>query len=155
MARDFNETDKKKKQTRIQLPENPENLSKEMLSRIEELVKGSLREGNLPCPTAWKIARQLEVPRIAVGTIVDRLGIRITNCQVGCFKVDKLVHEGFDPENIDDRIIASLEQITRNKELTCEDVFDMAKKLKVPPLAIADTANWQQIKIHNCQLGCF
>ncbi|GAI11094.1 unnamed protein product, partial [marine sediment metagenome] len=74
--RDFNETDKKKKKARIQIPENPANLSKEKLLQLEDKVKASLKDGYLSCPIAWKIAKEADVPKIAVGEITDRLSIR-------------------------------------------------------------------------------
>ena len=87
--RDFNEADRKKKDTRIRIQGNPSNLSKEALSHLEESVKASLLDGYLPCPAAWKIAKEINVPKIAVGEVTDRLGKRITNCQIGCFKIEK------------------------------------------------------------------
>ena len=78
--RNFNEADRKKKQKRIQIEENPGNLSKEQLSNLEDRVRASLKDGYLSCPVAWKIADEAKVPRIAVGNITDRLGIRVANC---------------------------------------------------------------------------
>ena len=153
--RNFGEADKKKKQSRIQIPENPENLPQEMLSQLENMVKTSLRDGNLQCATAFKIARQAHVPNIAVGEVTDRLGIRITNCQIGCFKVDKTTHDNLDPKKIDDKITTMLEVLVKNNELTCAKVFDLALHLKLTPMAIADVANLYNLKIHRCQFGCF
>ncbi|RPI49959.1 MAG: hypothetical protein EHM49_09170, partial [Deltaproteobacteria bacterium] len=78
--RDFGETDKKKKQASIHAKENPGDLSKESLLELERAVKASLKDGYLSCPTAWRIAKESIVPKIAVGNITDKLGIRITNC---------------------------------------------------------------------------
>ena len=88
--RDFNQADKNKKKTRIQLPKNPGNLSLEKLAILEEKVKASLKSGYLPCAKAFRIAEELGVPKIAVGAMTDKLGVRISNCQTGCFKVEKL-----------------------------------------------------------------
>ena len=153
--RNFNEADKKKKQSRIQIPENPGDLSKEVLSQLGDMVRVSLRDGNLQCATAFKIARQAHVPNIAVGEVTDRLGIRITNCQIGCFKVDKTTHDNLDPKKIDDKITTMLEVLVKNNELTCAKVFELALQLKLTPMAIADVANLRNMKIHRCQLGCF
>jgi hypothetical protein len=153
--RNFNEADKKKKQSRIQIPENPGDLSKEVLSQLGDMVRVSLRDGNLQCATAFKIARQAHVPNIAVGEVTDRLGIRITNCQIGCFKVDKTTHDNLDPKKIDDKITTMLEVLVKNNELTCAKVFDLALHLKLTPMAIADVANLYNLKIHRCQFGCF
>jgi hypothetical protein len=153
--RNFNEVDKKKKLSRIQLPENPDGLPQEVLSQLENMVKASIRDGNLQCATAFKIAKQAKVPKIAVGELTDRLGIRVTNCQIGCFKVDKIVHDNFDQKKIGDEITPLLESMGKNNELTCSKVFELALQLKLNPMAIADVANLRNMKIHRCQLGCF
>ena len=40
-------------------------------------------------------------------------------------------------------------------KLPCAQAFRIAKKLKVSPRAVGDAANRLNIKIANCQLGCF
>ena len=153
--RNFSEADKQKKQARIQTEENPGNLSKELLLHLEDMVKASLKDGYLSCPTAWRIAKEANVPKIAVGKITDRLGIRIANCQIGCFKVDKTIHDNLAHKKIDNTIVTTLETLEKNHELTCAKVFDLALQQKLTPMAIADVANLRNWKIHSCQLGCF
>jgi hypothetical protein len=153
--RNFNEVDKKKKLSRIQLPENPEGLTQEALSQLENMIKASLRDDNLQCATAFKIAKQAKVPKIAVGELTDRLGFRITNCQIGCFKVDKTVRDNVVQKKLVDEITPMLESLKQKDELTCVKVFELALQLKLTPMAIADVANLRNWKIHHCQLGCF
>ena len=106
--RSFGEADRKKKKTRIQLQENPGKLSNEVLSQLEDTVKASLKDGYLPCAVAFKIAKEAQVPKVAVGEMTDRLGIRVTNCQIGCFKVDKTIHDNSAHEDLDDGIVSKL-----------------------------------------------
>lgn len=40
-------------------------------------------------------------------------------------------------------------------KLPCTVAFGIAKKLKVSPRQVGDTANNLNIKINSCQLGCF
>jgi hypothetical protein len=40
-------------------------------------------------------------------------------------------------------------------KLPCAVAFKIAKKLKVSPQTVGDMANRLNIKINNCQLGCF
>lgn len=61
--RDFNDKDRKKKSSRIQLGENPANLSQETLIVLESTIKSALKEGYLSCPIAWKIAFVLALCR--------------------------------------------------------------------------------------------
>ena len=42
-----------------------------------------------------------------------------------------------------------------NGKLPCAVAFKIAKKLKVSPREVGDTANRINIKIMSCQLGCF
>lgn len=151
----FTEADKKHKQARIQIQENPGDLSKEMLLQVRDLVKASLQDGNLRCTVAFKISDDAKIPRIAVGAMADKLGIRITNCQIGCFKVGKTIHDNHAGKKIDDPIITMLEALRKNDELTCASVFELAAQLKLSPMAIADVANLGKLKIRRCQLGCF
>ena len=153
--RSFGETDRKKKETRIQLQENPGKLSKEVLSQLEDTVKASLKDGYLPCAVAFKIAKETQVPKVALGEITDGLGIRVTNCQIGFFKVDKTIRAGSADEDLDDRIMSKLNALKETSELTCANVFDLAQQLRSTPMVIADAANLRDLKIHNCQLGCF
>jgi len=153
--RDFNEADRKKKRARIRIPENPGNLSEEVLSRLDDTVKASLKDGYLPCPVAWEIAGEANVPRVSIGDITDKLEVRITNCQLGCFKVDKTAHDNPVHENIDAEIITVIEALQEDRQLTCARVFDLAQRFKIKPMAIANQANDRGFKIHECQLGCF
>jgi len=153
--RNFNEADKKKKRARIHIEENPGNLSKALRAHLEGKVKASLKDGYLSCPAAWKIARESNVPKIAIGEIADRLGIRIANCQIGCFKIEKTTHDAPTDNNADDKIITMLEVLRENNELTCAKVFELGQQLKLTPMAIADIANLRNWKIRDCQLGCF
>ncbi|MFC2059055.1 hypothetical protein ACFLTS_05425 [Chloroflexota bacterium] len=42
-----------------------------------------------------------------------------------------------------------------NGKLPCAQAFKIAKKHKVAPRQVGDTANKLDIKIATCQLGCF
>lgn len=56
-----------------------------MKNRIEEAVKRKAVKGKLSCGTARKIAEEIGVTCKIVGNAADRLKIKITNCQLGCF----------------------------------------------------------------------
>ena len=155
MTRDFNERDRKKKQGRIRLPENPAGLSPESLAQLEGAVTESLRQGHLPCPVAWRIAKDLDIPRIAVGAAMDKLGVRVTDCQIGFFKVDKTPYKGDAPQPPPSELAAALRELDTAGNLTCAEVFALASRLKTTPLTLADAANRLGLKIRACQLGCF
>ena len=140
---------------RRHLPGNPGNLSKEVLSQLEDTVKASLKDGYLPCPVAWKIAKEAHVPKVAIGEITDRLGIRITNCQLGCFKIKKTPYDNSSYSNIDGKICNILKELHETDQLTCAKAFELARQFNLKPMAIANEVNAMGLKIRGCQLGCF
>ncbi len=153
--RDFNEGDRKKKSARIQIQKNPGNLTEESLSELESVVKASLKDGYLSCPVAWGIARKSNVPKIVVGEITDRLGIRITNCQLGCFKIEKTPYDNSSYGNIDGEIRNILKELHETDQLTCAKAFELARQFNLKPIVIANEVNAMGLRIRGCQLGCF
>ena len=59
--------------------------AQEVEGELEARIRDRVVEGCLPCATAWDIARELTIKRIDVGRAAEGLGIRITQCQLGCF----------------------------------------------------------------------
>ena len=56
-----------------------------MDTELEKKIASSLVDGKLFCAVAFKIAKELKVSPREVGETADRLGVRITGCQLGCF----------------------------------------------------------------------
>lgn len=56
---------------------------------MNELIKKELQkyaaDGKITCAIARKIAEDLGAPYKEVGQAADELGIRIKDCQLGCF----------------------------------------------------------------------
>ena len=151
--RKFNDSDRERKRKRITLPENPANLPADKIADLETAVKNSLMGGYLPCTVAWGIADKGEVPRIAVGAIADKLGLRITDCQLGCFKVDKTAIGDSATPKADSKIDGQLADVAES--VSCAAAHELALELEKPPKAIADALNARKLKIGDCQLGCF
>jgi hypothetical protein len=153
--RAFTDADRQKKKRRIELPENPGNLDPEALSRLEAAVRAKAKEGLVPCPTAWGIAREQGVSRLDVGVRIDKLGFRVSDCQLGCFQVGKTSRLGTAPEPADPELARRVEALYQRGELTCANIFALAGELGVAPRAVADAANARGHKLRQCQLGCF
>lgn len=56
-----------------------------MNNQLETRIKSSLINGRLPCPAAFLIAKDLNLELKEVGAAVDKLGIRVSDCQLGLF----------------------------------------------------------------------
>ena len=52
---------------------------------LEEELKVSLVDGSLPCAVAFKISQKLKVSPKKVGDMANRLKVKISSCQLGCF----------------------------------------------------------------------
>lgn len=153
--RDFNQVDRAKKRGRIVLPDNPDQLAPEALETLGSTVAASARDAHLPCPAAWKIAKQAGVSRLAVGVLIDRLGIRVTQCQLGCFGVSKTPRDEIADAGFSDTAAGRVETLHQQGELTCANVFALAGELNEKPLAVAAAANVRGYHLKQCQLGCF
>jgi hypothetical protein len=153
--REFNDADRKKKSRRIRLPDNPGKLYGEALARLESAVKAAVRDGYVPCPSGWKIAKDAGVSRLDVGAMLDRLGIRVTECQLGCFKVSKTPYTGSATEPFGEVVAQRVEELRERGKLTCPNLFALAGELGIEPRSAAEAANVRGYKIGKCQLGCF
>lgn len=153
--RKFDEASRARKKSRIQLPFNPDELSMERLLELETLVGLSLKDGYLPCPAAWKIARQAGVSRLAVGEVADRMGIRISDCQIGFFCREKTAYSDSGNIGVDIQVIEELKNQDKINQLTCAKVFDISREFRLKPLNISHQAGALGLKIQKCQLGCF
>jgi len=56
-----------------------------MSAELEEKMKSSLVNGRLPCPVAFQIAKELDVSLKEIGETANKLEIKISGCQLGCF----------------------------------------------------------------------
>lgn len=52
---------------------------------LEEKLKASLVNGKLPCAVAFKISQELEVNPQKVGDMANKLNVKVSKCQLGCF----------------------------------------------------------------------
>jgi hypothetical protein len=56
-----------------------------MDTNLEAKIKSALINDRLPCPAAFQIAKDLNIDIKEVGEAVDKLGIRVNDCQLGLF----------------------------------------------------------------------
>jgi hypothetical protein len=122
---------------------------------LEKEVKAALVDGFLPCPVALGLARRLGVPAREVGDAADSLGLRITGCQLGCFKIDKATHEDLEGRQLGREVGDGIERSLVNGRLPCPTAHRLGRELGVSLKDIGDAATMMGIKITDCQLNCF
>ena len=53
---------------------------------LEGDIRNLLTAGQLPCRSAWDIAGRHRIPKMNVSAACEKLGIKISTCQLGSFK---------------------------------------------------------------------
>ncbi len=77
------------------------------------------------------------------------------NCQLGCFDVEKATRPRLDDLEIATALIEGLQASMINHQLSCSAAFEVAGKLKISRKQVGDAATKLNIRLINCQLGCF
>jgi len=123
--------------------------------RLVKAIREKTRDGEIPCAVAHTIAKELNVSPKEVGFAMDMLEIPITKCQLGLF--------GYKPEKkivkpakevsseLKDEIMAAI----KDGKLSCEMVWNIAKKLGLKKMDVSSACEKLGIKIGHCQLGAF
>lgn len=57
----------------------------EVSPELDGKIRQDVVDGRLPCAASWKIAVDLGLPKMAVSSACERLGIKISTCQLGAF----------------------------------------------------------------------
>jgi len=52
---------------------------------IEEALKARSSDGCVSCRDAWAVAEQFEYPRLGIANILEAMGLKVKQCQLGCF----------------------------------------------------------------------
>ena len=133
------------------IPENKKDTDR----ILGEEITASLIEGRLPCPIAFKVARKLKVIPITVGNKADELGIKVSNCQLGCFGKEKATHEELSDMKVAPVIAEAIQASLVKGKIYCKTAWDTARRLQVSRRKVGDTASKLDIRVSDCQLGCF
>jgi hypothetical protein len=123
--------------------------------RVAEKIRNSAPKGQLPCGMAFKIAEELNVAPRTVGDMANQLKVRIINCQLGFFSVEKATHEDLTGTSLAPQLAEEVKASLVNGKLPCKVAFQVARKLNAGRKLVGDTATQLKIKISECQLGCF
>ena len=53
--------------------------------QLEQAIRERLRDGRLPCESAWRIAKNLGIRKMEVSSACEAFRIKISACQIGAF----------------------------------------------------------------------
>lgn len=122
---------------------------------IEAELALSVKEGQIPCAVAFKIAQDLGIPVKDVGVAIDVMNYRITKCQLGLF--------GYAPEkkivtpaaSVDEQMADNITRGLLNNRLPCKTAWAIAEAFHVGKMAVSRACETLGVKIKPCQLGAF
>ncbi len=57
-----------------------------LMTELHDEILNISQNGKIDCAQAFLIARKLNITPKEVGAKIDELGIKIHNCQLGCFE---------------------------------------------------------------------
>jgi hypothetical protein len=65
--------------------ENQTSLTPEMQEELEAQLYKASKENRILCSSALAISKSLNIPSREVGKAANKLNIKISKCQLGCF----------------------------------------------------------------------
>ena len=54
--------------------------------KVIEAIKERAKEGRIPCAVCFQIAEEYGIPKGELGALLNELGIKVMQCQLGLFK---------------------------------------------------------------------
>jgi hypothetical protein len=54
--------------------------------KVIEAINKKAKEGRLPCVVCFQIAEEYGIPKRELGKLLNELGIKVVQCQLGLFK---------------------------------------------------------------------
>ena len=123
-------------------------------------IRARLKEGKLPCASAFAIAREHGVTPLLVGQTADALQIHLTRCQLGLFGYPghakgwaaAKIAERAIPEGLEEAIRAAVDG---DGNFACVKAWEIAARFGIPKMQVAYVADHMGIRFSPCQLGAF
>jgi hypothetical protein len=113
----------------------------------------------LPCAVALYIAADLNKDPIAVGQAADDLDVRISQCQLGLFGYAQKDSPFYRllriNESLPQHLAQTIQSASIDQTITCDKLWQIAAQLGISRHEAGNAVHTLQIKVIQCQLGCF
>jgi hypothetical protein len=124
-------------------------------NRIAVAIQEQVREGTLRCAAAFHIAKELNVTPLAVGEAADELEVRLSHCQLGLFGYGEQKSIVEPAEQVSPELERAIREELVEGRLPCAAAWDIAARLDISRLDVANAVEKLEIRIGPCQLGAF
>jgi len=122
---------------------------------IATKIKEKISDNKISCAEAHSIAGKLNVSPAEVGTAIDLLEVRITQCQLGLFGHGKEKNIPPLPDKIDSGVESAINSSLADGRLPCSTAWEISERFKMSKSTLAAICEEIKIKISPCQLGAF
>ncbi|MEN6369382.1 MAG: hypothetical protein ABFD77_06750 [Thermotogota bacterium] len=127
------------------------------MSESDQAIREAAHGGLLPCALAFGIAERVGVTPDTVRADADRLGVRISVCQLGLFGYDafgerRVAHK---LSHVPEELRRALDEASAGEGLACAAAWRLADERGLPRLLLGSAAETVGARICRCQLGCF
>ena len=123
--------------------------------KVAEAVRLKASDEKISCATAHKIANDLNVAPIDVGTAIDLLEYRITKCQMGLYGYGPRKKIVKPSTNVSLDLEKAIQESMKNDRLSCLSCWQIAEQLNLKKMDVSAACETLEIKLCKCQIGAF
>jgi len=122
---------------------------------MESEFSGFLVEGRLPCLAAFRVKETWRQSPRDVGDAATEADIRISLCQLGLFGYEEFGGKRIPrlPMEVPERIRAAL--AVEGEAMSCARAWALAEELAISRCLLGGMLDALDIRVIDCQLGCF
>jgi hypothetical protein len=130
------------------------------VDKTEQAIRNALVEGQLPCAAAFVIAKSLGVEPLQVGHAADRMGVRLSKCQLGLFgygpKAEGKHRRVKSVTDAPSEVVQAIRGCVQpDGKLNCVDGWRIAHECHVSKQFVSNAVEGLGLRIKLCQLGAF
>jgi hypothetical protein len=128
-----------------------------VVCELDQAIREAASGGLLPCVAAFGIAARLGVAPDTVRANADRLGVRISVCQLGLFGYDAFGERRAARKlsDVPPELRRALDEAADDGRLACAAAWRLADERGLPRLLMGSAAETVGVRIIRCPLGCF
>lgn len=126
-----------------------------MDDRIAAAMRARTVGNELSCEAAFEIAQEMGADPLDVGATADVLGVRLIRCQLGLFGCGEPEAIVRPAEEVSLELEAAIREGLVHERLPCAVAWEIAARLGLPRLEVANAAERLAVRIGPCQLGAF
>ncbi len=122
---------------------------------LTDAVNKVVKDGEVSCAAAHKVAADAGVTPAEVGTAIDLLEYRICKCQIGLFGYGPGKNRVRPADVVTPDLAAAIKASRVDGRLPCAACWELAKKTGITRMQASEACEALQVKIKPCQLGAF